>query len=612
MRPIELVENPETSEFYPTPPNLAKKMLEGVDWNYINTVLEPSAGKGDILRVLAEHESRGYHPRFDVDCVEIDPNLRQILKYNFSEERKDHIKQRMGVIQRERNYDRDKDKYVYKTGTEEEYVSLEEECNSFFENGIHIVHDDFLTFKPYKRYSLIVMNPPFSEGDKHLLKAIDIQKNGGSIICLLNAETIRNPYTETRKALSKELDRLGANIEYVEKAFSDSERRTDVEVAIVKVHIEEPPEESDIWEKMRKAERYDEPEKDVQDLEVADYIKAAISHFNMEAKAGIELIRQYRNLKPYIMCDLNPDKKDAYHRDKCTLKLIGAGDTNEITVNEYLRSIRGKYWRALLNNDKFTNKLTSKLRSEYYERVSELKEYDFDEFNIKTLVADMNSRVKKGIEDEIGVMFDRLTEEHTWFPECAKNRHYFNGWKTNKAHKIGKKVIIPTYGVFSDWDGMPRVYEAYKTLSDIEKILYYFDGHMSVEVDLEKQLKMCFDNGITQKIGLKFFTVTFYKKGTAHIVFDCPELIERFNIYAARQRGWLPPSYGQKVYNDMDKEEKAVIDSFQGETAYNNVMERASYFLAPVVGNNILKLTGEQQSNSPHCGEKMDGGEKNE
>ena len=592
MRPIELVENPSTSEFYPTPPNLAEKMLEGVDWTYIDTILEPSAGKGDILRVLAKQKTKYRSKPFDVDCIEIDTNLRQILRYNFSEARERHIRAKMEEIQRGIKYDRNKDEWSYSVGTEEEYAALKKELNSFFENGIHIVHDDFLTYKPHKRYSLIVMNPPFSEGDKHLLKALDIQKNGGSVICLLNAETIRNPYTETRKALVKELDRLGANIEYVQNAFSASERRTDVEVAIVKVHIEAPVEESDIWEKMKKAERYDEPKEDVQDLEVSDYIKAAISHFNMEVKAGIELIRQYRNLKPYIMCDINPDNKKSYNRNECTLKLVGTRGNDEITVNEYLRSLRLKYWKALLNNDKFTNKLTSKLRSEYYARVDELKEYDFDEFNIKTLVADMNSRIKKGIEDEIGVMFDRLTEEHTWFPECAKNRHYFDGWKTNKAHKIGKKVIIPAYGVFNSWDGRPEVYEAYEILSDIEKILNYFDGHMSIEVDLQRQLNMCFDNGITQKIQLKFFTATFYKKGTVHLIFNCPELIERFNIYAARQRGWLPPCYGQKAYKDMNDEEKAVIDSFQGEVAYNEVISEADYYLSPVVGNNVMMLTG--------------------
>mgnify|MGYP003290709934 CR=1 FL=1 len=60
------------------------------------------------------------------------------------------------------------------------------------------------------------MNPPFSNGDKHLLKALQIQQNGGKVVCLLNAETIRNPYTETRKTLVDLLEKYEAEIEYIE------------------------------------------------------------------------------------------------------------------------------------------------------------------------------------------------------------------------------------------------------------------------------------------------------------------------------------------------------------------------------------------------------------
>ena len=69
------------NQFYPTPEALVKKMLEGIDFTNIETILEPEAGKGDILKVLAEKDE---FERFDVDCIEIDPNLREILKYNFS------------------------------------------------------------------------------------------------------------------------------------------------------------------------------------------------------------------------------------------------------------------------------------------------------------------------------------------------------------------------------------------------------------------------------------------------------------------------------------------------------------------------------------------------
>ncbi len=40
------------SEFYPTPKKLIDKMLEGTDLSMVFSVLEPSAGKGDIVEVL--------------------------------------------------------------------------------------------------------------------------------------------------------------------------------------------------------------------------------------------------------------------------------------------------------------------------------------------------------------------------------------------------------------------------------------------------------------------------------------------------------------------------------------------------------------------------------
>jgi hypothetical protein len=557
---LQMVENEQTSEFYPTPENLVKKMLEGIDLDYIHTILEPSAGKGDILREIAKEEN-SYRNRvdFDVDCIEIDPYLRQILKYNFSEERR-------------RQFDRWKDA-EYKT---------------FFEKGIHIVHDNFLTYTPFKQYDLIIMNPPFSNGDKHLLKALDMQKNGGNIVCLLNAETIRKPYTETRKELLRQLKKYPYTVEYIENAFVSAERKTGVEVALIKVAIEAVQEESDIYNRMKEAEQVEDFNPEVTDVEVSDYIKAAVCRFNVEVKAGLELIRQYKAFVPYMLNSFDKDDKYA----KPILRLTDNTDRgyDSVSANGYLRKVRLKYWRALLSNPKFVGKLTSKLQEEYRESVDRLADYDFSEFNIYTLSAEMGAKVKQGIEDEIIAMFDRLTAEHSWYPETQKNRHYYDGWATNKAHKIGKKVIIPCYGVYGAWDGLPRKYEAEKVLADIERILNFLDGHMTAEVDSWNALQRYFDNGETKNIPTKFFTATFYKKGTVHLVFNCPELIERFNIYAAQNKAWLPPCYGKKKYKDMSADEKAVVDSFQGEQAYNEVMAKAGYYLAPVTNGNILLL----------------------
>lgn len=588
---LQYVEDEQSSEFYPTPPSLVQKMLEGINFNYVETVLEPSAGKGDILRELAKKENEyGYRGQnFDVDCIEIDPNLRQILKYNFSDDRKDTLRSRKRELEPQTHWNAVERRYVTEEMTEnrkKELQEVESELDTFFTDGIKIVHDDFLTFKTYKRYNVIIMNPPFSNGDRHLLKALKMQERGGNIICLLNAETLRNPYTETRKELLRQLNKYNAQIEYIENAFVSSERRTSVEVALIKVAIEQVQDESDIYNRMKEAEEYkDDFDPTVTDLEVTDFIKASVNMFNIEVKSGLELIRQYKALVPYMACSFS----DEIYGKEPILKLT-LGDNKITSVNNYVKRVRSKYWRALLANPKFIGKLTSKLQSEYRERVSKLEAYDFSEYNIRTLYAEMNMQIKRGIEDEIIEMFDRLTVEHSYYPECQKNRHYYDGWKTNKAHKIDKKVIIPCHGIFDSWDGKPRVYDARHLLEDIERILNFLDGHMTAEVDSWNNLDYYFKYGNTKNVPMKYFKATFYKKGTVHLVFTCPELIERFNIYVAQNKNWLPPNYGKVKYKDMTAEEKTVVDSFQGEAAYNEVMEKAQYYFAPVTNSQIQML----------------------
>ena len=46
----------EIREFYPTPQKLINKMLCDIDFLTIKSILEPSAGKGDIVEVLKKKE----------------------------------------------------------------------------------------------------------------------------------------------------------------------------------------------------------------------------------------------------------------------------------------------------------------------------------------------------------------------------------------------------------------------------------------------------------------------------------------------------------------------------------------------------------------------------
>ena len=128
-------------EFFPTPRPVIEKMLARVstDARYF---LDPSAGRGDIAEAIKGHlEGYGWNRReVQVDCIEQSPELCAILQ-----------------------------------GKE-----------------LPIVGTDWLTYDGVNYYDAIVMNPPFATGAQHLLRAWDFI-HSGEIVCLLNAETLRNP-----------------------------------------------------------------------------------------------------------------------------------------------------------------------------------------------------------------------------------------------------------------------------------------------------------------------------------------------------------------------------------------------------------------------------------
>ncbi|WP_268877608.1 DUF4942 domain-containing protein [Heyndrickxia camelliae] len=126
-------------------------------------------------------------------------------------------------------------------------------------------------------------------------------------------------------------------------------------------------------------------------------------------------------------------------------------------------------------------------------------------------------------------------------------------------------------------------------LKDIKKVFNYLDDGKTEEIDMQQTLKMAEHYGETRKIELKYFYVTFYKKGTCHIEFKNMELLKKFNLFGSQRKGWLPPSYGKAEYKDMTPEEKAVINDFEGESSYNNVMKNKSYYFMNT--EELLKLS---------------------
>ncbi|WP_257474752.1 class I SAM-dependent methyltransferase [Bacillus velezensis] len=422
----------DNPDFYPTPPKLICKMTSKVEWEHVNSVLEPSAGKGNLVEAINNQfkniSSYRRNSKYDIDTIEQDENLRHIL--------------------------RGKD------------------CR--------VIADDFLTFNTYKRYDLIFMNPPFSCGVQHLLKAIELiekQQRSAQIVCLLNAETLKNPYSNDRKFLIRKLEEINAEIEYIQNAFSNSERSTEVETALIYITIENQEYSSVLLEELKKDEshRINADYKATQ-LVDADFVKGIVEQFNYEIKAGLKLINEYNSLKPLMLNSFNDDSTPI-------LKLqIDKSNEEKDIGNAYIKQIRAKYWNTLFNNDQFMGLFTSNLKQEYLQHVEELKDYDFSLFNIYTLRIQISKEMTRGVEDTILNLFEEFSHKH-YYDESSKNVHLYNGWKTNKSYKINKKIIIPLNGYSWFGDYSPTDYKVLEKLKDIEKVFNYLDNGLTEDIN---------------------------------------------------------------------------------------------------------------------------------
>lgn len=515
-------------QFYPTPKTVVEMMMDKVDWSGIHFILEPSAGKGDIVDGVAQ---RMKGRRCQIECVEIDPDLREVLRGR----------------------------------------------------GRCVVGDDFLRWTTHTRYDLIVMNPPFRDGDKHLAHALDLMQHGGQIVCLLNAATLQRTESAFRADLYRRLKEYGATIETLHGAFSGAERRTDVDVSLVYVNIQKDSEDDSILDELYEAEMVDNAGGEVNDLVDSDFFRGLVQRYNFEARAGLEIIDRWERLKKYIpaqddfretpLMNLGISTKEHEHVASGALSL----------ANAYLRELRRKYWAAMFGSREMQESMTYDMREKYMAQLEKFRSFDFNMANIYQIRLELSKSLVSSVEDAILKVFDDLTYKHSMGKNT--NVHYYNGWVTNDCCKVKAKVIVPFYGLYdSRWGGSWSEYKARDYLMDLERVLTYLDNGRTDGLTCDKVIRDAFSTGATeryhgQKIHCKYFDLEFKKKGTVHIFFTNDEVLKKFNIFGGRKKNWLPPSYGKTAYADLGKDEQAVVDAFEGKKSYEDTVRNARFYL---------------------------------
>ena len=248
--------------------------------------------------------------------------------------------------------------------------------------NINVVASDFLNFNPPKFYDLIIANFPFSEGVHHALKSIRIQERmGGAILCIINAETLKNPYSKERKILVEKLKSYNAKIEYLENEFLDAERKTDVEIAMIYVNIPMKNNEDGIFNN---------------DFSKLNEEKINIKNMNEVAKKMNTLERLCFEFNVYKKKISELYEKKA--RKKKTFKGLGIdtelGIVNSsnytshghtLDVNEFISKINLRYWNKFIEETDLRSKLPSSLKDTFDYGIERQKDIEFNIDNARYL-----------------------------------------------------------------------------------------------------------------------------------------------------------------------------------------------------------------------------------
>ena len=518
----------ENRGFYPTPAELGQRMQSKIKGNGL-TALEPSAGKADLIDAINKpvwDEDIRFYTKGIVKtfhCIEKDPDLQAILRGK----------------------------------------------------GHTVIDSDFLTFSGPDKYDLIIANPPFADGHKHLLKAIDIMYSG-QIIFLLNAETIRNPFSNSRKLLVKKLTELNADIEYIQGAFADAERPTGVEVALIDLTITRDVKQDLFAGADDRTEDFSDEFKESYEVSNGRTISEMVADYNNVLAKSMDVIfayyKNYRKVSRYVA--LNEELSTTHLYSGIREETKNLTKLMQKSTNNTAERIRLAYWNKTLSLKEVTNRLTAKKQREFEEALKTYSNMDFTENNIRTFVLNLIGGYEQTIKDSISALFEEMTNYAYRANQLyLDNIHYFNGWKTNDAFRVGKKVILPVHvGWGSPWlesSGRWRLdHSAERYLRDFDLVMNYFDGGKPGYVSIADALKNAFHLGQNRKIDSNYFEISVFKKGTIHLTFKDMDILRRFNVVACKEKSWLPDDYNETPFQEMSPEVQEVVKSFEGEESY--------------------------------------------
>jgi len=466
------------ADFYPTPPDVAALMLDPLDLRG-KTILEPSAGSGNLVR---ECLARG---AVEVLWCEKEPQLRSILA---------------GLPVQ-----------TFKMGAD--FLAL--------------------TTADVSHIDMIVMNPPFSADERHILHAWEVAPSGCEIVSLCNWNTVSD--WRGNSLTSRPGPRLQQQIRYLTEAygstenlgecFTTAERPTRVSVGMVRLTKPGAKANGDEFDGFflgpDDIEAQGEgliPYRRSRDI-VNRYVEAC-RIYDEQVEAGVRL----RNVL------------DGFFGRDLGLQVTIEGQA--VTRNRFRKDLQKEAWKHVFAEFLPAQMATSQLAKDINRFVEDQSKIPFTERNIyrmlQIVAATQDQRVDRAVEEAI----DNLTK-HT-----KENRWGVEGWVTNSGYMLNRR-FIRAYMAERSWNGRGVNVKTYGTQSDeirdLIKALCFITGRA---YDKVAQPEKPAGDGIFwpgEWYRWGFFRFKAHLKGTVHFEFLDEEVWAAVNARYARIKGQVLP-----------------------------------------------------------------------
>lgn len=484
-------------DFYTTPREVFDMMTQGESLADA-VILEPSAGSGDIVRYCKQDGARY------VKACEINDVLRSAL-YN--------------------------------------------ECN--------VIAPDFLTVQREQVADInyIIMNPPFTTVEKHILHAWEIAPDGCTILALCPSSRFRfGCYGDDKKL--KELADLYGSREELGDVFNTStaDRRTDAEISLLRLY--KPSEKTEDFEDLdfdETPEGWDDMGNGQEGVIKYDAVRDMVKRYN-SALAQFDAVQEAskkinEDIKTFTACRIH----FGAHGDDCR-----GNKFQNITRDRFRKELQHAAWSSifeLLNMQKYTTNVLQEKIARFVE-TSEARPFNLK--NIYLVVSSVLQNIGNIMEECVVKAFDTICSL------SAENSTAGEKWKTNSNYMVNQKFIVNGLSCEKRWNGhlsysIGHSYDRSGKMEDFYKAMSFLTGQPLKE-DCYRPFRSqivesCTDTG--EWFYFDWFRVKFYKKGTMHFEFTDINIWYRFNQIAAKHKGWAIGSVSQckarKVWRDIQK-----------------------------------------------------------